>query len=370
MEHIPSTQPAIRPTAGRETPDKVASVHRKISAEVTRLIAAIALAHEAFPREDDLPRLDPVPYNQLGHQVLVDYRRLALILWGTVREIQTIYRKSPGRITAPLLCLFAIGVGISICVWANLAQNPGPPMLNLLAILSGVVVGFSVYAVLKPKVARIAADVRAKNMRLLLQGNEPPSAEEFAEAELNGKHLAVWGGGELDKTTCPVLVMTADSQPFPGYGRHQTRQLFICRPKDEKSPPALSHESLNASVAEALIRMAYNSGLSCVSSGQVVLIDGRTLRKDSPWLNLGSTARSPTKRATATSSGTAPGGGAERVRPGAAALRPGGSAGRSGRGRCAGFRSRLHLRPGGGAGILDVPDVFHPHLPGRQLGRV
>jgi hypothetical protein len=262
------------------SPDTIQKNRRNMVDEVTRLIAATTLAHTEFPQEGDLPRLAPVPYNHLGHQVLLDYDRLAAILWSGVYEIKEKVEKSSWRYLAPLLGFLTAGVFFILGGYA-LSQGANG---SLLLFILGMWAGGAVYAALRPKTEQIAADVRARNIRLLLEGDDPPSVERFKTTRIGGKRLAEWGDGSLDKGAYPVLIMTNDKAPFPGFGRHQSRQLFVCRPEDEAKPPGLSYETLNQTVSEALVRMAKNCGLSDVSSGYVVLIDGSTLYKNSPWL--------------------------------------------------------------------------------------
>jgi hypothetical protein len=257
-------------------------VRKTIADEVTRLIAAIALADENFPRAGDLPRLAPVPHNHLGHQVLVDYNRLALILWGTAHEIQEAVRKNTRTLLAPLLSF--LWVGACVATGAVLVSRTATPASLFVPVGIGLLGGVILYAILRVRVEKVAAEVRARNLRTLLRGGEPPSAEQFRKARLTGKRLAAWGDGELESNLCPVLVVLDGKEPFPGYGRHQGSQLFVCRPDDEASPPAITPDALNEAVSEALIRMVRSSGVRCVSSGHAVVIDGRSLRQHSPWL--------------------------------------------------------------------------------------
>src|SRR5262245_49970063 len=49
---------------------------------ITRLMACAALCDADFPRSWKLPQVAPVPANNLGHYVLLNYRELAALLWG------------------------------------------------------------------------------------------------------------------------------------------------------------------------------------------------------------------------------------------------------------------------------------------------
>ncbi len=258
-----------------------AQAHERVAEEVTRLIAAVALADEGFPDSAQLPRLAPIPHNHLGHNVLLDYKTLAAILWGTIEDIQKTIAKNPWNVLAPVLGFLA----------GALALAAAFPFIKFYAILVGFVLGMVVFQALLPDIEQIIADIRARNMQLLLAGNLPPSATAFLHKL--SRPLAEWGDGALGEKNCPVLVITDDNQPFPGYGRHQARQLFVCRPDDEKELPAVSPESLEAAVRATLLEMGASSGIACVSSGRVVLMDGRSLRKTSPWLRQSAASKHP-----------------------------------------------------------------------------
>jgi hypothetical protein len=277
--------PAADRPGPQEASDAATRARQVITDDLTRLIAAVTLAHEDFPLERDLPRVAPVPYNHLGHQVLLDYHKLTAILWGTVHEIQEAIRNSPLYTLAPILgfvvALAVAGLGVAV-----FAAHTAEPAAYLIVLGAAVVIGLGTYRALRISPEKIAADVRARNLRLLLAGKVPPCAAELETTVAKGKKLALWGDGNLERDGCPVLVMLSDDHPFPGFGRHQGRQLFVCRPDDEKGPPGLSNEALHEAISEALVAMIRSSGIPCVSSGQVVLIDGHTLRKDSRWLGL------------------------------------------------------------------------------------
>jgi hypothetical protein len=276
--HTPS------PDSLAKAPGTTEEVRREITQEVTRLIAATALADSSFPRVEDLPRIARVPYHHLGHQVLLDHDKLAGILWGTVHEIQESYRSNPWRFIAPLVGLVLAAASILIGIFAlSRARDPG---FLPIPIIIGCLIALAVYRMLSPKIEKIAAEVRGRNLRLLLRGVDPSSAEQFRREKMAGNNLASWGDGAAENRQHPVIVLTSDSDPFPGYGRHQARELYVCRPDDAKEPPALSPEMLNDAVSGALVNMARNSGISCVSVGKVVLIDGRTLRRGSAWLGM------------------------------------------------------------------------------------
>src|SRR5439155_11709200 len=103
-----------------------------------------------------------------GHQVLLDYRQLALILWGAVHDIQKTYRRSPWGCLAPLLGLLFAGVFVFFAV--QVFTHARVPMPGIVLLIVGFVGGAGLAAGLRPKPAQIAAEVRAKYLRRLLDG--------------------------------------------------------------------------------------------------------------------------------------------------------------------------------------------------------
>ena len=55
--------------------------------QITRLMATMALCDSNFPRSWELPQVAPVPANNLGHYVLLNYRELGAILSAAVADI-------------------------------------------------------------------------------------------------------------------------------------------------------------------------------------------------------------------------------------------------------------------------------------------
>jgi hypothetical protein len=256
------------------------SARKWIRDEATRRIAAMCLADQAFPFTSEMPRVQPVPWNQLGHQVLFDYDQLTRILWGATLDIRAAVRRDKWTIIAPLVAAILAASACLVGTWAV-------PPFGVWHILAAFVMGTTAYSILLPNVGKIATEIRSREILSLIEGVEPKSIARFTNEVRTKGPLAAWGDGQMDDERCPVLVMLDESAPFPGYGMHQARSLFVCRTQDEASQPQLLPEQLNEMVSSALIRMVRKSGVSCVSSGLVVLIDGRTLRKSSPWLGLG-----------------------------------------------------------------------------------
>jgi len=284
MDEVIPVDLATHDLAPDASPAQSEGVRRWMSDQATRLIAAICLCDADFPHATGMPRICPVPSNDLGHQVLFDYDRLVRILWGTAFDIQKAVKRNKWTILAPLLSLLVAGVFVVPGGFAlSLASDP---TWGLVLLAAGVVAGALTNAKLRPDVGKIAAEIRARNIRTLIDGGVPTSVGLFDGRIKGQRRFARWGDGNPEGDRCPVLVMVNDSVPFPGYGLHQARRLFVCRPNDEASPPQLSPSALNEAVSTSLIQMARNSGIPHISSGHVVLIDGRTLRKGSHWLGV------------------------------------------------------------------------------------
>ncbi len=273
------------------SPQKTMSSSRaRMTDEVTRLVAALTLADSNFPNASLLPRIASVPCNNLQHQVLVDYEKLCSILWGATDEIKDrIERdKQKLRFSPPRILLSAVCAVVAALAAPYFLPAVFPFYFPLNMLLAGLVVGLAVLFVIPPNVGRLAAEVRARNLEQLLHGRFPACAAKF-EQKTNEKELAVWGDGKITSHASPILAVTNDDEPFPGFGRHQARQIFVCRPKNNDSCPATSLSDLDEAVTSSIAKIGEDSGIADVFCGRAIVIDGRSLRKDSRWLTSGKT---------------------------------------------------------------------------------
>jgi hypothetical protein len=240
--------------------------------EVTNLLIASFLCDASFPSVDSLPRVAEIPYTHLGHQILLDYQRLAEDVWAVVRAIQV--RVSARRVRiAQVLSLASAAPGW----WLGsvVARGLAPNFVVWAPVISGILFGAVVYALIRPKPERESARARVVALKKLLLGERLQNREERLSIG------ATWGDGRASDELHPVIV-ASDSHPFPGFGKLYAIELFLCPPEAE--PPELTAEALFESSFKAAATEARKSGMQNVDIGKVVVIYDRSLRKSSRWL--------------------------------------------------------------------------------------
>lgn len=75
---------------------KVDSIRARMTSMVTYYMAAQIIAKPDFPQKDGLPPLCPPPFNNFGHQLLMDYKLLSSIIWEVIENIKSSIRVKQG----------------------------------------------------------------------------------------------------------------------------------------------------------------------------------------------------------------------------------------------------------------------------------
>jgi hypothetical protein len=245
---------------------------------ITRLMATLALCDSDFPRARELPQVASVPANNLGHYVLLNYRELAGILWSAAADISTeVEARRKSAQTRAITIGFVAGTLALIAAVA--AQLPIPAALILMVVV-GLLAGSFTRSIVLDDPTELVADVRAKTIREVLDGKAPAAA-----VPIMSKVWSEWGDGDFTAGKAPLLIAYNEAQDFPGFGRVQARKIFVCRRGKSDDCLTISSERLNERLSEALVDNLQQTRLEHVSFGHVVVLDGRSLTKRSPWLN-------------------------------------------------------------------------------------
>jgi hypothetical protein len=249
----------------------------KMRNELTRLLTASALCDADFPNIETLPRVAEIPYAHLGHQVLLNYEEFASDIWATVRLVQT--RVSILRVRVAQVLSIAVVVIASI-VGYILSGGGSEDSSFWPVVLVALILGGVVYSLSKPNAARACAWARVTCLKKLLK-DERPGKDAF------GPPIdAIWGDGKPSATQIPV-VTTRSGETFPGFGRWQAAQLFVCPPDTKSESGGFSGPQLLAAVFEAAKQEVNDSDVQNVETGKVVVVHDKSLRKDSGWLDRG-----------------------------------------------------------------------------------
>jgi len=260
------------------------SIYEQITRTLTYYIAAMLIADKRFPTQRLLPAPYAPPLNSLGHYILLDYKLLLKIIWQVVDEIKSAASEIYSGITQRSLFIgIGIGIGVFILMGIMGADAISAGIVGLIAggISYFVNLGNTRFKLLLKKVA----DIRAKAISQLIAGNWESNlkkdTEEKIDTLLNSKEI---GNGVLGGEKIPVLVITNDQHPFPGYGKLQAENLFVCRPK-KTTNLSQSFTGTLETIQNNVINAVSQFPLEDVAYGDVVVIHGNTIHLDSLWLN-------------------------------------------------------------------------------------
>ena len=252
----------------------------RMSLMITYLLAAELIARQDFPLRHALPRLYPPAFNNFGHQLLLDYQLLLAIVWEVVEEIKRAVEKWQDKKLPWVIGILALGITLLLIGFTNFAAFP---FLLLLALLGLPALYSVVTARIQKSMKRDVAEIRAEAIRNLMKG-EWKSANETIRKTIT-HDLKKIGDGALDGAQVPVITVIDNEQPFSGYGRLQAENLFICRPKEKANDHVRSDEEIRKTVADNITEKVLGLGIGGISFGDVVLIQGDSLTRDSGWLD-------------------------------------------------------------------------------------
>jgi hypothetical protein len=265
------------------------NIRKGMRRQITLLFAIEILGRPNFPSAHLLPRIERQAYTHIEHQVLLNYRKLARILWGTVLEMCEVAVRIRAKnrwwpqAAALVICLCCGSLRFALDQGAFFA-------LALIALpLTYAYCRARRERANDEKIRSEFARIKFGNIECLMQqldGEEPSDqlsvdryTKEVSESE---QSWAQAGDGKISPHSAAVLVAIHQSDPFPGYGRLQARQTFVFRPSAEKAPSP--HGSADDEVWKSLHAAPAEIGLDALFVGKVVVIDGSSILMDSAWL--------------------------------------------------------------------------------------
>jgi len=258
-------------------------VRQELTELITYYIAAAIISDRQFPRKGFLPTPLAAPMHSLGHYVMLDYGLLLRIIWQVIDQIKDstgkIYRGIPSK-------SWVIGVVTAVIVFILLSiMETGAGFAFFLALLGGAGgVFLSVNNARNKLLLKEVATIRADAIRKLVAGEWSLASNgkmsEKIENELSSKEV---GDGSLDGGKIPVLVITDDKHPFPGYGHLQAENVFICRPKKAASLDSSFDETFET-VENNIVSAVSKFPVGDLSCGDILVLHGNSLPMDSPWL--------------------------------------------------------------------------------------
>lgn len=249
----------------------------QLTKTITFNLAAGIIADSNFPTKDHIPAIAPLPFTNFGHQALIDHKLLQSIIWTTILRMQEASKKWRTKLWIYTVVSFGAalaGFGMADSTFWKFASP-----ISLL-VIGGIIIFFEAGAVRKR-----LADIKATELNKLLSGDWVTAQDKGFQTYLHNK-MKHFGSGELDGNSIPVLVVTRDNDPFPGYGRLQLENSFVCRPKSTaNNRPELDIEKINEIVFGNVNSAIAKAGIPDVTSGIVVTVYGDSITMDSKWLD-------------------------------------------------------------------------------------
>ncbi|TMU57463.1 hypothetical protein [Flagellimonas algicola] len=247
-----------------------------ITQKTTNLIAAAFIANPDFPELHTLPRFHPTPYNNFGQYYLFDYERFLRIIYDTTKymkkSINTWTIIGPWVLSFLVLFLF---LAIEIFFGYPLGFS----------FLSSLFCFFISRNIIRNRKGQKYAEFRAQMIRNLLNDTWRGNPIDGKSNETLESIKSKIGTGDISNTNVPILIIFDDQHPFPGYGKLQMDNLFVCRPKDKEKKEISSNSSLFETIASKIKEDIDVYGLQNYKTGRVISIHGDSLRMESKWLN-------------------------------------------------------------------------------------
>ena len=258
------------------------TAQEQLTQTITYHIAASIISNSEFPKKDSLPTLSPSPFNSLGHYVSLDYRLLIQIIWQVVNEIKDtgakVYKKWPSTKN------FVISGVVGLVLFFILRNNSSGWFWAL--VIAGIWLFFSTRNSRLTQFYTDVSKIRAEAIRKLIAGEWTSALDSVTSTQIEeGLNAQEIGDGVLGSDQIPILVIKNNNNPLPGYGRLQTENQFICRPKASDTANEHHVEADFKTIQDNIVDAVANFVGGEMTYGDVLVIHGDTLRMDSPWLN-------------------------------------------------------------------------------------
>lgn len=259
-------------------------IYDEMTHKLTYHYAATIIADKNFPQIEKLPPITPLPFNTLGHQVMLDYRLLIHILDEVISEMKNAIKDMPTGHVGIFRYIMGIFIGI-VTGFIGLAIVQGLFDSPIVSIGAGLLVGFVAYAMTVEVIINtkeVLANVRAQAIEDLLKNHPRFLHHTNKQIDRIINHV---GNGKFDDNCVPVLVLMNNKHPFPGYGELKAETQYICRPKNADKITVMNLDEMRHHIAQQVMTTLNKYDFAHISCGEVVVVNGNSLRIDSPWLN-------------------------------------------------------------------------------------
>ncbi len=257
----------------------------RMTLETTNMIAASIIVEKDFPKATTLPKFVPLPFNNFGHFFLFDYSRLLYIIYQTIDGFKKLAKKknkylswwwAAGTLLAVVLLVYISGLG---------------PGLYLFSLAAALIAYMASESRVESKLNIEFADYKATVIEQLLNNKW----EENTNLQITNRlkqSLQACTNGMLPENETAVLIMFDElsdgddnEQPFPGFGRLQLDEKFVCPPKKVDEKIKIDEMNLFENVINKLGTSLPCCGISSLGFRKVIIINSDSISIDSPWLD-------------------------------------------------------------------------------------
>ncbi len=251
--------------------------------KLTSYLAARFLAEPNFPSNNRFEIFTSLPFTNFGHQPLLDAKQFLHILFSTVEEIKE--KMKAIRLFSRVLWLFFV-IWIVALLLINTVKYDALFAFFFISFVFLIILWFlrSRYVI---KSYHQISDLRAKLIADLMSDSYvEPNVLKQEDLDKINRQLKFYGNGEIgNKDLMPVLVVTDDQHPFPGYGRLQAEMTYICPPKKEKLDTKYDLSKVEEEIRSSIQDRVKSIHLKDVKFGEIMTIHGDTIPINSPLLD-------------------------------------------------------------------------------------
>lgn len=240
-----------------------------ITRQATCIIAADTISKRGFPHAKILPRFFPTPFNNFGHYYLFDYKLYLSIIHKVLVDLQS---KGKVNYKAKAFLLSFLGAIITLPII--------PPIVSVIVFLT---IFFYVKRRTISRVESNFAEIRYDYISKLLKYD---TSFFIPDIEFDQKFKESWvEKAVVEAKEVPIVVFFNNLHPFPGFGKLQIENTFICPPDDLKECNELDTKKIFELVTNEIKQRVEKSGIQDYNFGKIISVDSDSIYMDSGILN-------------------------------------------------------------------------------------
>jgi hypothetical protein len=202
------------------------NIQKDMTNKNTYYLAAEMISETDFPNRNKVPNLYPPVFNNFGHQSLFNYNLFFDIIWETINKIKSsVLIEKNNSIRFLIKIAFVIDILLTIfcsCLGLNIIA-----IFQVIVYSTIFICGISINKINKDAIKKIAK-IRADTIDCLINST-------WSSNPVIQNQIIKIGDGKIGGEKIPVIIVYNKQNSFPGYGKVQSENFFICRPKEKNS---------------------------------------------------------------------------------------------------------------------------------------